>query len=50
MIMGVESDGVLTTPNINIPLKEGDLIWVVGEKEAVYQLIEQKSEKLPAPK
>ncbi|MDR0892260.1 MAG: cation:proton antiporter [Mediterranea sp.] len=47
LVVGMESSGILTTPNVNIPLKEGDVLWIVGEKEAVYQLITQKSEKLP---
>ena len=33
-------------PDVNVPLVEGDVVWVVGEKEDVYQLIDQKSEKM----
>ena len=32
--------------DVNVPLVEGDVVWVVGEKEDVYQLIDQKSEKV----
>ena len=45
MIAGVESeDGSLMVPDVNIPLKEGDVVWAVGEKEDVYQLVNQKKE------
>lgn len=45
LIAGVEREGeeVLMTPDVNEPFKEGDVIWVVGEKEHVYQLIGQKN-------
>jgi CPA2 family monovalent cation:H+ antiporter-2 len=46
-VVGLESDGVLTTPNVNLPLKEGDVVWIVGEKGNVYQLIAPKNEKIP---
>ena len=37
MIAGVESeDGTLMVPDVNAPLEEGDVVWVVGEKEDVY--------------
>lgn len=40
MIAGVESeDGTLMVPDASVPFKEGDVIWVVGEKDDVYQLI-----------
>lgn len=43
MIVGVEREnGSLMAPNVNIPFEEGDIIWVVGEKENVYQLINHK--------
>ena len=47
MIVGVErEDGALVTPDVNVPFEEGDVVWVVGEKEDVYQLVNQKDEKL----
>lgn len=46
MIAGVESeDGTLMVPDVNAPLEEGDVVWVVGEKEDVYQLVDQKKTK-----
>lgn len=43
MIVGIEREnGILMAPNVNIPFEEGDIIWIVGEKENVYQLINQK--------
>ena len=33
-------------PDVNVPLVEGDVVWVVGEKEDVYQLVNQKNEKV----
>ena len=49
MIAGVESeDGTLMVPDVNAPLEEGDVVWVVGEKEDVYQLVDQKNEKVQA--
>lgn len=45
MIVGVErEDGALVTPDVNVPFEEGDVVWVVGEKEDVYQLVNQKEE------
>ena len=29
-----------------LPFEEGDVVWVVGEKENVYQLVDQKNEKI----
>ncbi|WP_455962746.1 cation:proton antiporter domain-containing protein [Bacteroides bouchesdurhonensis] len=47
MIVGVErEDGTLVAPDVNVPFEEGDVVWVVGEKEDVYQLVNQKDEKL----
>lgn len=44
LIAGVErEEEVLMTPDVNAPFKEGDVIWVVGEKEHVYQLVGQKN-------
>ena len=47
MIEGVERvDGTLMVPDVNVPLVEWDVVCVVCEKEDVYQLIDQKSEKV----
>ena len=47
MIAGVErEDGTLMVPDVNAPFEEGDVVWVVGEKENVYQLVDQKNEKI----
>lgn len=44
MIAGVERGGEsLMTPDVNIPFEEGDVVWVVGENEDVYQLVEHKN-------
>lgn len=49
MIAGVErEDGTLMVPDVNIPFEEEDIVWVVGEKNNVYQLINQKNEKVQA--
>ncbi len=46
MIAGVErEDGTLMVPDVNAPFEEGDVVWVVGEKENVYQLVDQKKRK-----
>ena len=38
-------DGTLMVPDVNAPLEEGDVVWVVGEKEDVYQLVDRKKRK-----
>lgn len=44
LIAGIErEEEVLMTPDVNVPFQEGDVVWVVGEKEDVYQLIGQKN-------
>lgn len=44
MIAGVERGGeALMTPDVNVPFEEGDVVWVVGEKEDVYQLVGKKN-------
>ena len=44
MIAGVERGGEsLMTPDVNIPFEEGDVVWVVGENEDVYQLVGKKN-------
>nr|WP_321379773.1 cation:proton antiporter [uncultured Bacteroides sp.] len=44
LIVGMERDGnSLRTPDVNAPFQEGDVVWVVGEKEDVYKLVDQKS-------
>ncbi|MBR1489094.1 MAG: cation:proton antiporter [Bacteroidales bacterium] len=36
LVAGVEKqDGGLHTPDVNIPFEEGDILWIVGEKEDV---------------
>ena len=36
LVAGVEKeDGQLHTPDVNIPFEEGDVLWIVGEKEDV---------------
>lgn len=36
LVAGVEkADGELHTPDVNIPFEEGDILWIVGEKEDV---------------
>ena len=42
------ASGTLMLPDVNAPLEEGDVVWVVGEKEDVYQLVDQKNEKVQA--
>lgn len=40
LIAGVErGNAQLMTPDVNAPFEEGDVVWVVGEKEDVYQLV-----------
>ena len=44
LIAGVErGEEMLMTPDVNAPFEEGDVLWVVGEKEDVYQLVGQKN-------
>ncbi|WP_291584582.1 cation:proton antiporter [Bacteroides sp.] len=44
LIVGVErGEEMLMTPDVNAPFEEGDVLWVVGEKEDVYQLVGQKN-------
>ena len=43
LVVGVENlGGDLFSPSIDDPLKEGDVVWVVGEKEHVYSLLGEK--------
>lgn len=47
LIAGVErGEDALMTPDVNASFQEGDVVWIVGEKEDVYQLVNQKDEKL----
>jgi K+/H+ antiporter YhaU regulatory subunit KhtT len=39
-----ENDGTLFSPNIDHRLKAGDIVWVVGENEAVHALLDEKVE------
>ena len=34
----------MKTPDLDAPLEEGDIVWVVGETDNVYQLVSQKKE------
>ena len=44
MIAGVErGEEILMAPDVNAPFEEGDVLWVVGEKEDVYRLVGQKN-------
>ena len=39
LVAGVErEDGVLMSPDVNAPFEQGDVVWVVGEKEDIYKL------------
>lgn len=43
LVAGVErGNAELMTPDVNAPFDEGDVVWVVGEKEDVYQLVKIK--------
>ena len=40
LVAGVEKeDGALHTPDVHIPFEEGDVLWIVGEKEAVERVM-----------
>ena len=42
LVVGVEKeDGRLISPEANMLLEKGDVVWVVGEKEDVYHLVNQ---------
>lgn len=46
MIVGVDAEGdSLRTPDLNTPLTEGDVIWIVGEVKDIMNLISIKNEK-----
>ena len=36
---------ILMTPDINVPFTEGDVVWVVGEREDVYRLLGKKEKE-----
>lgn len=39
LVAGVErEDGVLMSPDVNASFEQGDVVWVVGEKEDIYEL------------
>lgn len=43
LIVGIErGEDSLRTPNPNMPFEEGDIVWVVGEENYIYQLFSQK--------
>jgi CPA2 family monovalent cation:H+ antiporter-2 len=44
LVVGVEKDnGNLISPEAQMLLEEGDVVWVVGEKENVYQLVDNEN-------
>lgn len=45
LVVGVErEDGNLMRPEVNIPFTEGNVVWVVGEREDVYRLLSKKED------
>ena len=43
LVVGVEKeDGNLLSPEAHMLLEDGDVVWVVGEKEDVYRLVNKK--------
>ena len=46
LVVGVEKeDSTLMTPDINVPFTEGDVVWVVGERDDVYRLLGKKEKE-----
>jgi CPA2 family monovalent cation:H+ antiporter-2 len=42
LVAGVEKvDGALHTPDLHIPFEEGDVLWIVGEKEDVERIMNE---------
>lgn len=39
LIVGVERDGRLLTPDKNLVFKTGDLVWIVGEREKIRRML-----------
>lgn len=51
LIVGVErANDALKTPDVNTSFEERDVVWVVGENEDVYKLVEQKTDNSPHKK
>ena len=45
LVVGVEKEyGNLMSPEAGMVLEKGDMVWVVGEKEDVYKLVENKEQ------
>ena len=43
LVVGIEKeDGILQRPDAGIVLESGDIVWLVGEHDAVYRLMENK--------
>jgi len=43
LVVGVEKeDGNLLSPEAHMLLEDGDVVWVVGEKEDVYRLVNKE--------
>jgi CPA2 family monovalent cation:H+ antiporter-2 len=44
LVVGVEKEnGNLMSPEANMVLEDGDVVWVVGEKEDVYKLVNSEA-------
>lgn len=43
LVVGVErsNDGTLMSPDVSVPLNEGDVVWIVGERDDVRRLLER---------
>ena len=41
LVVGVErgNDGTLMSPDVSVPLNEGDVVWIVGERDDVRRLL-----------
>ena len=47
LVVGVEKeDGNLLSPEANMLLEDGDVVWVVGEKEDLYRLVNSEGSLL----
>lgn len=43
LVVGVErQDEGLRTPKVNVPFMQGDIVWIVGERENIYKLMNNK--------
>ena len=47
LVVAVEhGNNGMKTPDLDAPLEEGDIVWVVGETDNVYQLVSQKKRQM----